>query len=107
MFRIAKLLNKSVRTIQREIKRGLVKNLTSELIEIWVYSADVSEQKYRYNMTAKGPNIKLDANYKLVEYIENGIKKKKITRNTCSRNKKKKRRIWSNSVCKNNKELYS
>ena len=73
---IAKLLNKSVRTIQREIKRGLVKNLTSELVEIWVYSADVSEQKYRYNMTAKGPNIKLDANYKLVEYIENGIKKK-------------------------------
>ena len=26
-------------------------------------------------MTAKGPNIKLDANYRLVEYIENGIKK--------------------------------
>ena len=43
----------------------------------YVYSADVSEQKYRYNMTAKGPNIKLDANYKLVEYIENGIKKEK------------------------------
>ena len=75
---IAKLLNKSVRTIQREIKRGLVKNLTSELVEIWVYSADVSEQKYRYNMTAKGPNIKLDANYKIVEYIENGIKKENI-----------------------------
>ena len=74
---IAKLLNKSVRTIQREIKRGLVKNLTSELVEIWVYSADVSEQKYRYNMTAKGPNIKLDANYKLVEYIEKGIKKER------------------------------
>src|SRR5574344_1688730 len=74
---IAKLLNKSVRTIQREIKRGLVKNLTTELIEIWVYSADVSEQKYRYNMTAKGPNIKLDADYKLAEYIENGIKKER------------------------------
>ena len=28
-------------------------------------------------MTAKGPNLKLDANYKLVEYIENGIKKRK------------------------------
>ena len=41
----------------------------------YVYSADVSEQKYRYNMTAKGPNIKLDANYKLVEYIEKGIKR--------------------------------
>jgi transposase, IS30 family len=74
---IAKLLNKSVRTIQREIKRGLVKNLTTELIEIWVYSADVSEQKYRYNMTGKGPGIKLDKDYKLVEYIENEIKKEK------------------------------
>ena len=30
---IAKLLNKSVRTIQREIKRGLVENLTT-LLEI-------------------------------------------------------------------------
>lgn len=72
---ISKLLNKSVRTIQREIKRGLVENLTTNLEVIYVYSADVSEQKYRYNMTAKGPNIKLDADYKLAEYIENGIKK--------------------------------
>lgn len=72
---IAKLLNKSVRTIQREIKRGLVENLTTLLEIKYVYSADVSEQKYRYNMTAKGPNIKLDANYKLVEYIEKEIKR--------------------------------
>ena len=43
----------------------------------YVYSVDVSEKKYRYNMTAKGPNLKLDANYKLVEYIENGIKKER------------------------------
>lgn len=74
---IAKLLNKSVRTIQREVKRGLVENLTTLLEIKYVYSADVSEEKYRYNMTAKGPNIKLDANYKLVEYIENGIKKER------------------------------
>ena len=74
---IAKLLNKSVRTIQREIKRGLIENLTTHLEIKYVYSAEVSEQKYRYNMTAKGPNIKLDTNYKLVEYIENGIKKER------------------------------
>lgn len=71
---IAKLLNKSVRTIQREIKRGLIENLTTLLEVKYVYSADVSEQKYRYNMTAKGPNLKLDNDYKLAEYIENGIK---------------------------------
>lgn len=74
---IAKLLNKSVRTIQREIKRGTVENLTTELEIKYVYSSEISEQKYRYNMTAKGPNIKLEANYKLVEYIENGIKKER------------------------------
>ena len=71
---ISKLLNKSVRTIQREIKRGLVENLTTLLEIKYVYSADVSEEKYRYNMTAKGPNVKLDNDYKLAEYIENGIK---------------------------------
>ena len=61
-----------MRTIQREIKRGLVENLTT-LFEIkYVYSADISEQKYRYNMTAKGLDIKLDANYNLVEYIKKG-----------------------------------
>ena len=74
---IAKLLNKSARTIQREIKRGMVENLTTQLEIKYVYSVDVSEKKYRYNMTAKGPNLKLDANYKLVEYIENGIKKER------------------------------
>ena len=105
---IAKLLNKSVRTIQREIKRGLVENLTTEWKIIYVYSAEVSEQKYRYNMTAKGPNLKLDANYKLIEYIENGIKKeKKISRNISRRNKEKIRRIWRNNLCKNNKKLYT
>lgn len=96
---IAKLLNKSVRTIQREIKRGLVKNLTSELVEIWVYSADISEQKYRYNMTAKGPNIKLDANYKLVEYIENGIKKERKSPEIVVEEIKRKKEEFGTIVC--------
>lgn len=74
---IADLLRKSRRTIQREIKKGLVKNLTSELVEIIVYSADVSEGKYQYNLKAKGPNLKIENDHKFVEYIENGIKKDK------------------------------
>ena len=96
---IAKLLNKSVRTIQREIKRGVVKNLTSELVEILVYSADVSEQKYRYNMTSKGPNIKLDANYKLVEYIEKGIKKERKSPEILVEEIKRKKEEFGNIVC--------
>ena len=50
---IAKLLARSIRTIQREINRGKVKNLTSELIEIYVYSAEVSQQRYNYYIHSK------------------------------------------------------
>lgn len=96
---IAKLLNKSVRTIQREIKRGLVENLTTELEVIYVYSADISEQKYRYNMTAKGPNIKLDADYKLAEYIENGIKKDRKSPEILIAEVKRKAEEFSVIVC--------
>ena len=38
---IAKLLERTEKTIREEIKKGLTKNLTSELIEIDVYSADI------------------------------------------------------------------
>ena len=96
---IAKLLNKSVRTIQREIKRGIVENLTTNLEIKYVYSADVSEQKYRYNMTAKGPNIKLDANYKLVEYIENGIKRDRKSPEILVEEIKRKKEEFRNIVC--------
>jgi len=74
---IAKLLNKSVRTIQREIKRGLVDNLTADWEVIYVYSADVAQSKYDYNIHAKGPDIKLGKDHELAKYIEDGIKKDK------------------------------
>lgn len=96
---IAILLNKSVRTIQREIKRGLVENLTTNIELIYVYSADVSEQKYRYNMTAKGPNIKLDTDYKLALYIENGIKKDRKSPEILVAEIKRKKEEFSVIVC--------
>lgn len=74
---IAHLLNKAERTIRREIKRGLVDNLTSDWKIIYVYSADVAQSKYDYNKTGKGPQLKLGNDYELKEYIEKGIKKDK------------------------------
>lgn len=74
---IAILLDRNEKTIRNEIKRGLVKNLTSELIEIWVYSADVAQQKYEYYLRAKGPKLKIDNDYELKEYVEKSIKKDK------------------------------
>ena len=71
---IAELLDRTEKTIRNEIKRGLVKNLTTDLIEIWVYSADVAQQKYDYYLKAKGPKLKIDNDYELKEYVEKSIK---------------------------------
>ena len=74
---IAELLDRTEKTIRNEIKRGLVKNLTTELIEICVYSADVAQQKYEYYLRAKGPKLKIDNDYELKEYVERSIKEDK------------------------------
>ncbi len=74
---IAELLDRTEKTIRNEIKRGLVKNLTTELKEIWVYSADVAQQKYEYYLRAKGPKLKIDNDYELKEYVEKSIKEDK------------------------------
>lgn len=74
---IAGLLDRTEKTIRNEIKRGLVKNLTTELIEIWVYSADVAQQRYEYYLKAKGPKLKIDNDYELKEYVEKSIKEDK------------------------------
>ena len=74
---IAKLLNKSERTIRREIKRGITTNLTAEWEEKEVYSADISNKEYKRNMEAKGQDLKIGSNIKIKEKIELMIKEEK------------------------------
>ena len=74
---IANRLNKSERTIRREIKKGITINLTSNLEEIKVYSADISQQKYEENIKAKGKEIKIGSNISLVKLIEKKILEEK------------------------------
>ena len=74
---IGRLLGRPEGSIRREIKRGLVDNLTTDLKVIKVYSADVAQQKCDYNKTGKGPQLKLVKDFGLKSYIENGIKKER------------------------------
>lgn len=74
---IAELLGKSERTIRREIKRGLTVNLTSELKEIEVYSADISNNEYKANLEAKGQELKIGSNIDVIKRIERMIKEEK------------------------------
>ena len=96
---IAMLLHKSERTIRREINRGKVKNLTTELEEIWVYSADVAEQKYRYELTGKGPQMKLDNDREFVKYIETEIIKEKHSPETIVSNVERQGLKFKVKVC--------
>lgn len=70
---IATLLHKSERTIRREINRGLVEIRGYNWEELTEYSAMVAQEKYEYGMTSKGPSLKLDSDYSLVEHIEKEI----------------------------------
>lgn len=74
---IAKNLDKSERTIRREIKRGLTSNLNTYLEEIEVYSADIAQEEYEKNLQAKGKELKIGSDIKLVKRIEKMIKEEK------------------------------
>ena len=74
---IAELLDRNEKTIKNEIKRGLVKNLTTHLKEICGYSADVAQQKYEYYLKAKGSKLKIGNDYELKKYVEKSIKEDK------------------------------
>ena len=71
---IGRLLGRPEGSIRRELKRGMVKNLTTNLEEIMVYSADVAQERCNYNKTGKGPQLKIGKDFKFKKYIEEGIK---------------------------------
>jgi len=71
---IAEQLQRSKRTIEREIAKGSVECLNSDLTTYKTYSADVGQNKYDSMATAKGPEIKIGKDHKLVKYIETSIK---------------------------------
>jgi len=70
---LANFIGCSESTIRRELKRGRVKQLSSELIEYYSYSADIAQQDYDYKGSAKGPELKILNDYAFVEYVEHKI----------------------------------
>ncbi|MEN7974153.1 MAG: IS30 family transposase [Verrucomicrobiota bacterium] len=66
---IARQLGRDRRTIGREVERGQVEHLNSDLITTMVYNADRAQDVYDENATAKGPVVKLKANSAAVEFI--------------------------------------
>ena len=64
---LAAALGRHERSIRRELKRGPVTLQKSDLSEYETYSADISDRKARRNLEAKGPDLKLGADYTFVQ----------------------------------------
>ena len=67
---IADYLGCCLATVYNEIKRGQYVKVSTLLEPVSSYSADIAQQKYRYNATAKGKPLKLGKRYDFVEFIE-------------------------------------
>lgn len=75
---IALAMERSTRTIERELKRGKVTLLRGSTWEYYdSYSAEVAQNNYNANHECKGPSIKIGREHKMCEYIEKEIKAKK------------------------------
>ena len=60
-------------TIYREIKRGVFEALNSDLTNEIRYSPDIADKKYHYNLTAKGPELKIGKDLKYANFLESMI----------------------------------
>lgn len=104
--RIAELLNVHISTIYREIKRGRYEHIDGST---WIienrYSPDISEERYRNNLSCKGAQLKIGKDFELVDYIEKRIIKDKLTPSAVLGEIKHKNIKFKTSICINT--LYS
>jgi IS30 family transposase len=76
---IAALLGRDVRTLEREIKRGTVERMHTDLSRSAAYRADQGQDVHDLNAAAKGPQLKLGTHYKAAEFIQQQIIKEKCS----------------------------
>jgi len=74
---IGRQLGRDRRTIERELNRGMTKQLTTHLTEKNVYLADTGQRKHNENASNKGRGLKIGHDHKLAQYLEQKIGKEK------------------------------
>lgn len=77
--KLADKIGCSESTIRRELRRGKVMQLSSQLVEYKSYSAEISQQYYDYQSSNKGPDLKIANDYEFVKYVEYKILEKKYS----------------------------
>lgn len=72
-------MRKGIRTIEREIARGIVGLLNHDLTYRKEYCADVGQRIYEQNARNKGPGLRIGKDHKLAKHVENKIIKEKYS----------------------------
>lgn len=104
-YEIASRIDKSSRTVEREISRGKVTLLNSNLTERQEYCADVGQRIYEAYGRNKGPSLKIGKGHKLVKYIEDKIINEKYSPDAVIGEMKVKKIEFEAKIC--TKTLYN
>lgn len=96
---IAEQLGRNRTTIWRELKRGKYKKRTSDWKEVESYSADIAQEKYEYNVSKRGTDLKIGNNHKAVKYIEDLIVEDKYSPYAAATELKKNEDKYGISLC--------
>ena len=75
----AQKLNSHISTVYREIKRGEVKRIHSELTEYWAYRANTAHADYERKVTNRAHALKIEKYKELAVYIQKKILKDKYS----------------------------
>ena len=68
---LARIFNKNSKTISREIKRGTVVHIRSEIpFEVKEYNALFAQNDANYKSESKGPGLKIEKNYELLNELK-------------------------------------
>lgn len=102
---ISKRLGRHKRTIEREIKKGTVRLLNSNLSYREEYCADTAHRIYNENSRNKGPGLKIGKDHKLAKHIEKKIIEEKYSPDAVIGEIKAKGLIFETSI--STKTLYN
>jgi len=97
---IANILHVHQSTVYREIKRGRTKQLDTQLREVYVYTADMADKKYRESLKAKGPGLKIGNDRELADYLEKKMTDEKYSPEAALAEAKKEGKMEQTSISK-------
>lgn len=77
--KIAEKLNSHLSTVYREINRGRVKRISSDLTEYWAYRANTAHTDYERKVTHRAHSLKIEKYKDLADHIREKILKDKYS----------------------------